>query len=183
MKPSLLFIAFLACLVLIGYVCAADLPYTNVFNDTSDQVHVNQSYTQDPTRGQAEPWELWILSGVIGLFLIIFALVKPRLYKMDYEINVILSVIAWPFLWYWTWGGLGSLDYIVGTGITSTFDTGDHIMETVMITQHIYYSFPILGWIGIAACVASVFITILLIGQFNLFKENEENQNQRSENV
>lgn len=89
---------------------------------------------------------------------------------MDYEINIILSVMAWPFMFYWTWGGLTSIDRIIGVAMTSAGS------GSVMITQHILYSYPILGYIGVLGDVAAIFVTILLIGQFKLFKENEENQ-------
>lgn len=152
--------------------------YSNSFTG-SEIVRINQSSTQDPTGGKGTPWILWILSGYFALAFILIALLKPRAYHMDYEINIILSVIAWPFLWYWTWGALTSIDYIVGVSMA------DVSGASVMITQHIYYSFPILGWIGVGACIAAVFITILLISQFRLFKENDEQQKQkqRSENV
>ncbi|MCK9591457.1 MAG: PKD domain-containing protein [Methanoregula sp.] len=136
----------------------------------NESVRINQSLTHDPLQGKATPWPLWILSGYIGLIFLVLALIKPRTYRMDYEINIIISVIAWPFLWYWAWGGLTSVDYIVGAAMA------DVNGGAVMITQHILYSFPILGWIGIAGNVAGVLITILLISQFKLFKENEENQ-------
>lgn len=152
--------------------------YFNLFlgNET---IRINQSAIHDPTGGRSIPWILWILSGYIGLTFLLVALVKPRLYNNDYEINIILSVIAWPFLWYWTWGGLTSIDYIVGLSMANVNNT------SVMITQHILYSFPILGWIGIGGSVAAFLITILLIAQFNLFKERDEEQkqNQRSENI
>lgn len=148
--------------------------YTNTFSNT-DIVRINQSSAQDPTGGKAEPWILWVLSGCTGLFLVALALMKPRSYRMDYEINIIISVLAWPFLWYWTWGGLTSVDYVVGTAMAGVNGV------SVMITQHILYSYPILGYIGIGGCVAAVFVTILLIGQFKLFKENEEEQKRRGE--
>jgi hypothetical protein len=151
--------------------------YSSSFSN-GENVRVNQSSIQDPSAGKAEPWILWVISGCAGLILIVVALLKPKTYHMDYEINIIISVIAWPFLWYWTWGGLTSIDYITGTGMAGVNG------ESVMITQHIYYTFPVLGWIGVGASAAAVFITILLIGQFKLFKEieDEQTQRQRSEN-
>ncbi|MCK9591375.1 MAG: PKD domain-containing protein [Methanoregula sp.] len=148
--------------------------YANTFFE-NESVRINQSLTHDPMQGKATPWILWILSGYIGLAFILLALCKPRSYRMDYEINIILSVLAWPFLWYWTWGALTSIDYIVGVSMAGVGST------SVMITQHILYSFPILGWIGVGGCVAAIFITTLLVGQFRLFNENEENQ--RSESI
>jgi hypothetical protein len=172
MKLSVVLIASLFLLSFIGTVIA-DSNYTNTF-PANQSVRINQSTIQDPTGGRAEPWILWILSGCTGLFLIALALLKPKLQRMDYEINIVISVLAWPFLWYWTWGCLTTIDYIVGVSMIGVNGEG------VMITQHIYYSFPILGWIGVGACLAAVFVTILLIGQFKLFKENDQNQKQRS---
>jgi hypothetical protein len=166
-----LILLFLLLALLTGTVSAAN--YTSTFPST-DTVIINQSTVQDPTPNST-PWTLWLISGCVGLILIVIALIKPRLYHMDYEINIILSVMAWPFFWYWTWGALTSIDRVIGMGMSSTGGT------STMITQHILYSFPVLGWIGMMADVAAVFVTVLLIGQFKLFKENEENQ--RSENV
>jgi len=169
MKLSVVLIASLFLLSFIGTVIA-DSNYTNTF-PKNESVIINQSFTQDPTGGISEPWILWILSGITGLVLIIIALMKPRSYRMDYEVNIILSVIAWPFLSYWTWGCLTSIDYIVGSAMVEVNG------GSVMITQHILYSFPILGWIGVGGIVASVLITILLLAQFGLFKENDDQQN------
>lgn len=169
---------WLLCLILLGLIVVlpaivqAAENYTNKFSN-NESVIINQSFVQDPTGGKGEPWILWILSGITGLVLIIIALMKPRLQRMDYEVNIVISVLAWPFVWYWTWGGLTSIDYIVGVSMASVGG------KSVMITQHIYYTYPILGWIGVGICIASVFVTILLIGAFRLFKENDEDQKKR----
>jgi hypothetical protein len=148
-----------------GFVGTVIPGYSGNFSN-GDNVRVNQSSVQDPARSST-PWWLWILSGYIGLGLLVVALLKPRTYRMDYEINIILSVVAWPFIWYWTWGGLTSVDYIVGTAITATQG------ETVMITQHILYTQWVLGWIGVGGCILAVFLTVLLASQYELFNENE----------
>ncbi|MCK9591377.1 MAG: hypothetical protein M0Q91_05140 [Methanoregula sp.] len=171
MKLSTVFIVLFLLTSIIGPTTAAN--YTNIF-PANEPVRVNQSSIQDPTGGNAEPWLLWLLSGCTGLFLVALALIKPKLYRMDYEINIIISVLAWPFFLYWTWGGLTSIDYIVGLSMAGVNGT------SVMITQHILYSFPILGWIGVGASVASFLVTILLIGQFKLFNEKEDEQKQRA---
>jgi hypothetical protein len=132
-----------------------------------DNTVVNQSIAHDPTEGKSAPWLLWILSGITGIILIVIALTRPKTQRMDYETNIIISVMAWPFIWYFTWGGLTSVDYIVGAGSSASTDI------TVMITQHILYSFWVIGWIGVAGCIFAAFVTILLISQYNLFKDNE----------
>lgn len=162
-KISALLLLF--CLV-VGIAAPISASYTKEFPNT-DLVVVNQSFVQDPTNGTSTPWLLWIGAGFVGLCLVILALIRPKSQRMDYEINIILSVLAWPFIWYWTWGGMTSVDYIVGIGMTTTFNT------TAMITQHIIYSFWVLGWIGIGGCVFAAFVTALLISQYNLFKDNE----------
>ena len=133
---------------------------------TTDTVVVNQSSVQDPLPGST-PFTLWVYSGFIALILIVIALIRPKSQRMDYEVNIILSVLAWPFTGYWMWGGLTSIDYIAGVGMTTTATT------TAMITQHILYSFWVLGIIGVAGCIFSVFVTALLVSQYNLFKDNE----------
>ena len=167
MKSWIVLITFLILASSVCTVAAQNANYTSTFTD-SEIVRVNQSYIHDPTEAKSAPWDLWVMSGCIGLILVVIALMKPRLYRMDYEINIIISVIAWPFLWYWTWGSLTSIDRIIGVAMAGGNET------FVMITQHILYSFPILGYIGVAGDVFGIFVTILLIGQFKLFKENEE---------
>jgi len=160
-KISVLLLLF--CLIAVAVPASAS--YDKVFLST-DKVVVNQSSVQDPTPAST-PWVLWIGAGLIGLFLVVLSLIRPKSQRMDYEINVILSVLAWPFVWYCTWGGLTSVDYIVGVGITSTNNT------TTMITQHILYSFWVIGFIGVAGCIFAAFVTALLVLQYNLFKDNE----------
>lgn len=169
MKLSVVLVASLLLLSLIGSVAAVS-NYSNTFSDT-DVVRINQSLAQDPTSDRASPWDLWVPSGFLGIGLVILALIKPKLYRMDYEVNIILSVLAWPFLWYFTWGALTSIDKVIGVGAASSAGTG----AAVFITQHILYTFPTLGWIGVAGDLAAVFITVILVAQFNLFKESEEN--------
>ena len=159
-----------ALLLLFCVLALTILPSSASYDKTflpTDTVIVNQSFVQDPTSGTSTPWLLWIGAGLAGLCLIVLSLIRPKSQRMDYEINIILSVLAWPFIWYWTWGGMTSVDYVVGIGMTTTLNT------TAMITQHIIYSFWVLGWIGIGGCVFAAFVTALLAAQYNLFKDNE----------
>lgn len=139
---------------------------SNIFG-AGDNAVINQSFAQDPTDGKSIPWPLWVISGFVGILLIVLALTRSRTQKMDYEVNIILSVMAWPFCWYWTWGGLTSIDYIVGSGAAA------NVNVTAMITQHILYSFWVLGWIGVAGSVFAAFVTALLVSQYKLFQDNE----------
>lgn len=148
-------------------IVPASATYSKAFAaDTT--VVVNQSFVQDPTAGASMPWLLYVISGVAGLSLIVLSLVRSKTQRMDYEINIVISVLAWPFIWYWTWGGLTSVDYVVGNGITSSCSD-----TTIMITQHIIYTFWVLGWIGVAGCIFAAFVTALLVSQYNLFRDNE----------
>ena len=180
MKPfAFLTIAFLILITLfVGIVAADAADYTSTFTH-GEIVVTNQTYIQDPNHGAATPWNLYILSGVIGLILLAVSVGKIKQNGNDYEASIILSVMSWPFLWYWTWAGLTSVDRIVGTGMASVNG------ESVLITQHILYSFWWLGWIGVGVDVAAILVTVLLVGQFKLFRDNEENermkQNQRTE--
>lgn len=159
------FILILLCVTAL-IVVPASATYNKTFLST-DTVVVNQSYVQDPVPSST-PWTLWVCAGFVGLILIVMALIRPKSQRMDYEVNIILSVLAWPFVWYWAWGGITSIDYVVGTALTATCSD-----STVMITQHILYSFWVLGWIGIGGSVFAAFVTALLVSQFNLFKDNE----------
>jgi hypothetical protein len=159
----------LALCLLIGVSSAA---FTLTF-DVDDEVHANQSIAQDPTHGSSTPWELYVLSGLIGLVLIVLSLCRSKSQRMDYEINIILSVLAWPFVWYWTWAGLTSVDRIVGFAGASMSDVASSSNEAAYVTQHILYSFWVLGWIGVAGGIFAVFVTALLVSQYNLFRDNE----------
>jgi hypothetical protein len=164
-------------ILLLLITVPASAAYTNTF-DSSATVVVNQSLTHDPTSNASAPWTLWIISGIAGLIFSTFALTRSKSQKMDYEVNIILSVIAWPFFGYFAWGGMTSVDYIAGVGAASTASGG-----VAMITQHILYSPWLLGWIGVMGFIASAFITTLLISQYNLFRDNEENAaNERTRN-
>lgn len=154
-------------LLLLFIAVPASAAYTNTFAPTQTVV-VNQSFAQDPTHGGSTPWVLWIISGIAGIMFSTFALTRSKSQRMDYEVNIILSVIAWPFFGYFAWGGMTSIDYIVGAGVTSTDTT------IAMITQHILYTPWLLGWIGVMGFVASAFITALLASQYKLFVDNED---------
>ena len=165
-NPSpFLFTCFLIAIAFSAVPCSA--AYSQTF-DPSASVVVNQSLVHDPTGGASAPWALWVMSGIAGLLLSIFSLTRAKTQRMDYEVNIILSVIAWPFFAYFAWGGMTTVDYVVGLGAATTSTGG-----IAMITQHILYSFWLLGWIGIAGTLAAIFITALLISQYGLFKENE----------
>ena len=170
MKQILLFSVLL--LLLAAPVSAT---YTNIF-PASDTVIVNQSLVHDPTSGAAVPWALWILSGIFGILFSTFALTRSKTQKMDYEVNIILSLIAWPFFGYFAWGGMTTVDYIAGAGVTST---GTNTIA--MITQHILYTQWALGLIGIMGFIAAVCITTLLASQYRLFNENEAEAKNRAQ--
>lgn len=157
---------FLILLLLVIVPVSAD--YTATFDSTSN-VRVNQSYVQDPTQGNAVPWTLWVASGFLGLTLLVLSLIRPKTMRMDYEVNIIISILSWPFCWYFAWGGMTSVDYVVGVGVTATSSD-----TTIMMTQHILYNFWLLGLIGVVGSVFAVFVTALLASQYNLFNENEE---------
>lgn len=168
---------FLVLLILvIPVMVSADGNYTNTLSNV-DIARINQTLVQDPTNGNSVPWDIWILSGLIGFGLVILALCKPRIQKMDYETDIILSVLAWPFCWYFTWGCLTSVDRIIGLGITSTNGT------SIMVTQHILYSFWLIGWVCVGGCIITAFVTAILVSQFNLFKERMEEDNDKKRRI
>lgn len=166
-------------LLLLTPVMAQNTNYTETFPSTNQAI-INQSIVQDPTNGNSIPWDIWLASGLIGFGLVILALCKPRIEKNDYETDIVLSVLAWPFCWFFTWGCLTSVDKIVGVGITSVNGVA------VMVTQHVLYSFWLEGWICVGGDIIAAFVTALLVSQFNLFKERQkafevERQKQKQE--
>jgi hypothetical protein len=161
----------LLCVSCVGIASAGE--YVVVFDD-DDNVHVNQTFIHDPTKGNSVPWDIYIMSGCIGLILLVISLVRQKTQRMDYEINIILSVMSWPFLWYWSWGGITSVDYIVGFAGASMSDSAAAANEVAFVTQHIIYNFWLLGLIGVVGSVFAIFVTALLASQYNLFRENED---------
>lgn len=168
-----------ASMVTIGYWQCGSGSSGNIFGSGTNAV-INQSVAQDPTRGGSVPWDLWVISGIAGLTLIILALTRSKTQRLDYETNIVISVMAWPFCWYFAWGGLTSVDYIVGSGASANANL------TAMITQHIIYTPWVLGLLGVFGSVFAVFVTTLLIAQYNLFKQREDEavarENQRRMN-
>lgn len=171
---------FTSVLILLIIASILVMPSSATYSKTfvtGDSVVVNQSFVQDPTGGTSIPWMLWIISGIAGILFSTFALTRSKSQRMDYEVNIILSVIAWPFFGYFTWGGMTSVDYVAGVGATAT-GSG----TIAMITQHILYTPWLLGWIGLAGFIAAVFITTLLVSQYNLFRDNENAESERRNN-
>jgi hypothetical protein len=168
---TLLVVSFLSLLIFTPLVSAANPNYTVVMGQ-DDVLRSNQSIIHDPTE-KAMPFDVWVMAGVIGLILMLLALgihivavssPSPITAKMDYEVAIIISVMAWPFCWGFAWGCLTTVDRIVGVVMSTSGGT------SVVVTQHILYSF---WWLGIAAVGGSVFAivsTILLIAQFKFFK-------------
>ena len=156
------FLLLLSVLLIISSVSAAG-NVTNNFTST-DVARITHSYQLDP--GTSAPWEMFILSGLLGLVLLVYTLVRPKAGKLDYEIDIIISVLSWPCIGYFAWSALRTgVDRVVGTAATST----DGI--SIVVTQHILYLFPLEGWIAVAGEVLAIFVTILLIGQYKMFKE------------
>ena len=163
---ALLLVSLISLLMIVLPVSATNENYTIAMN-SSDIVRVNQSIVQDPTGGASTPFTVWIGAGITGLALVLISLLKPRTEKMDYESSIIVSVMAWPFCWVFMWGCLTSVDYIVGVVMTSTSGT------SVVVTQHILYSFWWLGLAGVSGSIFAIIITILLITQFQMFQSAE----------
>jgi hypothetical protein len=159
---TLLVVSLLYLLILTPLVSAANPNYTVVMGQ-DDVLRSNQSIIHDPTE-KAMPFDVWVMSGAIGLILMLLALLKPRIEKMDYEVSIIISVMAWPFCWVFTWGCLSTVDRIVGVVMAAAPDG-----TMVTVTQHILYSFWWLGVAGVGGSIFAIVSTILLITQFGLF--------------
>lgn len=170
---SVLILLLLFCAVMCSPALAA---YSNTFAPT-DSVVVNQSLAQDPTRGNSIPWTLWIISGIAGLVLTVFSLTRTKTQVMDYEVNIIISGMAWPFFAYFMWGGMTSIDYVAGMGVAANSNM------IAAVTQHVLYTPWVLGIVGIMGFFASVFVTTLLIAQYRLFKDKEAENMARQRGV
>ena len=153
-----------------GLFCTGDCPlgnYSRGFGGQSN-VRINQSYTLD--NGTSTPWELWIMSGIIGLILFLLSLLGLTS-KGDIEKNLIISVMAWIPIAFCAYASF-AVDELVSFGVTSgTVVSGNvsNISEYVLLENHILSSNPIVGVLMFVFLVVAIVNTMRLIALHRMF--------------
>ena len=168
-----------ACPICIDYgfgvSCYGDCPlgnYSRGFGGTSN-VRINQSYTLDD--GTSTPWELWILSGFIGLILFLISLIGVTS-KANTERNIILSIMAWIPIAYCAYASF-AVNELVSFGVTSamvvTLNASD-VSEYVLLENHILSSNPIVGILMFVFLVVAIMNTVRLIAIHRVFSGSDQ---------
>ena len=137
--------------------------FTPIFDFPNDEVHYNQTTQLDP--GTSTPWDLWILSGIIGLVIFCISLKAPSS-PVEVEISAIYSVLAWPFIVFFAYTSF-AVDRVIGYGVTGVIESqaangAINTHEYVMMIQHQLYSFPIEGILG------GIFFIIAILNTFRI---------------
>jgi hypothetical protein len=99
-------------------------------------------------------WTLWILSGIIGLFLFLMSLNVPTS-QPEAEIDAILSIMSWIPIGFCMWGSF-NLDRMVSPGVV------------------IIYSLPFIGIMMGCFLGLSVFNTLRIISLFKIFRQQAQ---------
>ena len=168
-----------ACPVCIDYgfgvQCTGDCPlgnYSRGFGGASN-VRINQSYTLDD--GKSTPWEIWILSGIIGLVLFLLSLLGVT-NKGNAERNIIISVMAWIPIGFCAYASF-AVNELVSFGVTSAMVTSGNvsdISEYVLLENHILSSNPIVGVLMFVFLVVAIVNTLRLIAIHKIFSGEQE---------
>jgi len=158
-----------------GVTCTGDCPfgnYTRVIGGNVS-VRINQSFTLDD--GKSTPWELWILSGIIGLFLFLVSLMGVTS-KGNLERNIIVSVMAWIPIGFCAYASF-AINELVSFGVTSAMVVSgnvSNISEYVLLENHILSSNPIVGILMFVFLVVAIVNTLRLIALHRMFQGEQE---------
>jgi hypothetical protein len=132
------YIWLIALMVLILRVAAAD------------------TTTLDP--GTSTDWNLWIISGLIGLALFLLSL-NPPSSKVSVEVDAIVSVMAWIPIGFCAYASF-SVSRVVGTGYQTL------------------YSMTVIGVLMFVFLVVAVINTLRIIALHRMFSSNPEQEPQ-----
>lgn len=106
--------------------------------------------TLDP--GTSTDWNLWIISGLIGLALFLLSL-NPPASKVSVEVDAIISVMAWIPIGFCAYASF-SVSRVVGTGYQTL------------------YSMPVIGVLMFAFLAIAVINTLRIIALHRMFSSN-----------
>jgi len=115
--------------------------------------------TLDP--GTSTDWNLWIISGMLGLVLFLLSL-NPPSSKANIEVDAIVSVIAWIPIGFCAYASF-SVSRVVGTGYQTL------------------YSMPVIGVLMFVFLVGAVINTLRIIALHRMFSSNPEQEPQYDE--
>lgn len=112
--------------------------------------------TLDP--GTSTDWNIWILSGLIGMVLFLASLNAPSS-KANVEVDAILSVMAWIPIGFCAYASF-SVSRVVGTGYQTL------------------YSFTVVGVLMFVFLVVAIINTLRIIALHRMFSSNPEQEPQ-----
>ena len=110
----------------------------------------------------AVPMEIWVLSGLLGIILVILSL-PPAESKGDVMRNAIISFMAWIPL---AFTALNAFHVDDMTGVILTSD------DLAIIEAHTIYSFDLIGYLFGLATVLAIFNTIRIVMLNKSFSDN-----------
>ena len=183
---NLLLIAIITFLCITPIVTATTTnQWTSSFNSADpsqngqDVVIYNSSVQmKSSVSPNTTAWELWILSGLVGLILFIMSL-KARTNSAEVIIDAIISVLAWVPIGFCSYASL-SIDRIIGYGITSqifnTTTVGQaqfYNHEYVYLENHLIYNEPIVAILMFVFLSVAIGNTLRIISLHNALKGKE----------
>jgi hypothetical protein len=158
-----------------GVTCTGDCPlgnYTRGFGGDTN-VRINQSFTLDD--GKSTPRELWILSGLIGLFLFLVSMMGVTS-KGNLERNIIVSVMAWIPIGFCAYASF-AINELVSFGVTSAMVVSgnvSNISEYVLLENHVLSSNPVVGILMFVFLVVAIVNTLRLIALHRMFQGEQQ---------
>lgn len=161
--PLYLFSIFLLFVLVITPSVAAVSNNTYTLG-SNDLVRYNVSVSQAPT--SSTPWDLWIISGFLGLVLFIYSL-RSRTASADVEVDAIISVLAWVPIAFCSYASF-AIDKLTSYGVTSqvqvpTCGDTEQIQQFVLMEQHLLYTQPIIGVLMLVFLLIAIGNTLRII--------------------
>ena len=127
----------------------------------------NTSYNQSTKldAGTTTPWDLWVMSGLIGFGLVLITLMRSQSSTIDTEINAIISVISWIPIAYCAYASF-NIDRVVGYGAN---DFGLMVVHTI-------YQYPTIGILMFVFLAVAILNTVRIIALHSVLKGKSDNK-------
>jgi nitric oxide reductase large subunit len=127
----------------------------------ADNITYNSTYTLDETGYY--PWDLWLLSGLIGLALFLLSLRSPTS-AMDTERDAIISVMAWIPIGYCMVASWSGVDKVIGYGTNAAG----------LLVSHQLYSFTDIAALMFVFLVVAIVNTVRIVALHKVLKVQSE---------
>ena len=157
---------FLIAIFLIVSPVLGNENFTKTFAPET-KVVVNTSYTQDTTN--ATPFELWVLSGLLGIGLVLWTL-KSRNTASELEADAIVSAMAWIPLVFCSVTSFTGVSRLDSAGVAGVFLTNQSTAEYVNMVHYTIYHFDVIGVLMAIAFLLSLVNTYRIVSLHNALK-------------